>query len=199
MAKGQTTAKGVKVLELGRMGMIDQGGRRGTPVRGVIYGSAAGLATALILGLAAFVNLRPAAATSAFARQTGLPCGRCHVNPAGGGARTAFGDAFAANGDKLPSTTQAGKPSGPGGASPSPSSTAEKSGKPSGPGGASPSSSSAAEKSGKGNVSGGPSPASSPTAAASTSIVLDYAQAQAWSLRHPYYSHFLYSPDDYRD
>jgi hypothetical protein len=184
--------------------MIDQGGRRDTPVPGVIYGLAAGLATALILGLAAFVNLRPAAATSGFARQTGLSCGRCHVNPAGGGRRTAFGDAFAANGNKLPSTTKPGKPSGPGKASPSSSSTAEKSSKP-GPGGASRSSSSAAEKSGKPNVSGGPSPSSPPTtvssapAAASTSIVLDYAQAQAWSLRHPWYSHFLYSPDDYRN
>src|SRR5262245_48253895 len=103
--------------------MIDRGGRRDTPVPGVIYVLAAGL---LILGLAAFVNLRPAAATSGFARKTGLSCGRCHVNPAGGGRLTAFGGAFAANGNKLPSTAKPGKPSGPGKASPSSPSTAEK-------------------------------------------------------------------------
>ena len=41
-------------------------------------------------------------ATPAYAQQTGLPCGRCHTNPAGGGPRTAFGNAFAANGHKVP-------------------------------------------------------------------------------------------------
>jgi hypothetical protein len=156
--------------------MIDQGGMRNKPVPSIIYGLAAVLATALILGLAAFVSIQPAAATRAIAQQTGLPCGRCHVNPAGGGQRTAFGNAFAANGNKVPSTTKADKPSAPGVASP---------GKPSVAGGRSPSSP--------------PTESSSPSVAASTSIVLDYAQAQAWSLRYPFYSHFLYSPDDYRD
>ncbi len=42
-------------------------------------------------------------ALPAYAQQTGLPCGRCHTNPAGGGPRTAFGNAFAANGHKVPS------------------------------------------------------------------------------------------------
>jgi len=37
-----------------------------------------------------------------YAQETGLPCGRCHVNPSGGGRRTAFGRAFAANGHRLP-------------------------------------------------------------------------------------------------
>jgi hypothetical protein len=146
--------------------MMDRGGKRDfRPVPGFFYGLAAALATVLIVGLAALVNPQPAGATRAFARQTGLACGRCHVNPAGGGSRTAFGNAFAASGNKMPSTAKLGKPSAPGGASPS-----------------SP-------------------PAATPSspAASSTSIVLDYAQAQAWSLRHPYYSHFLYSPDDYRN
>ncbi len=51
---------------------------------------------------AAVVVSRPATATPVYAQQTGLPCGRCHVNPSGGGPNTAFGKAFAANGHKLP-------------------------------------------------------------------------------------------------
>jgi hypothetical protein len=45
---------------------------------------------------------KPAAALPAYAASTGKACGACHVNPAGGGPRNAFGDAFAANGHKLP-------------------------------------------------------------------------------------------------
>ena len=30
-------------------------------------------------------------------------------------------------------------------------------------------------------------------------VVLDYAQAQAWSLRRPYYTHFLFDYCDYRN
>jgi hypothetical protein len=45
---------------------------------------------------------QPASATPAYASQTGLACGRCHVSAAGGGPRTAFGNAFAANGHKVP-------------------------------------------------------------------------------------------------
>ncbi len=64
---------------------------------------AAGLGAALFLvGAAVSVAPRPAVALPTYAAQTGLPCGRCHVNPAGGGARNAFGNAFAANGHKLP-------------------------------------------------------------------------------------------------
>ena len=43
-----------------------------------------------------------AQATPAYASKTGLACGKCHVNPAGGGPNTAFGKAFAANGHKVP-------------------------------------------------------------------------------------------------
>ena len=43
-----------------------------------------------------------AAALPAYASSTGKACGACHTNPAGGGARTAYGDAFAANGHKPP-------------------------------------------------------------------------------------------------
>ncbi len=64
---------------------------------------AAGLAAVLLMaGGAMLVAPRPAVALPAYAAQTGLPCGRCHVNPAGGGERTAFGKAFAANGHKVP-------------------------------------------------------------------------------------------------
>jgi mono/diheme cytochrome c family protein len=48
------------------------------------------------------LSSRQAEARPEYAQQTGLSCGRCHVNPAGGGANTAFGKAFAANGHKLP-------------------------------------------------------------------------------------------------
>jgi hypothetical protein len=129
------------------------------PIAGAVYGLAAAGAVVSIVGLATLAGPRPAGALPAYAQQTGLACGRCHVNPAGGGARTAFGNAFAANGHKVPS---------------------KKGAKP-------------------GKTSGGaPSPA--PAAAPSPTIVYnDYVRAQAWSLRHPYYSHFLYSPDDYRN
>jgi hypothetical protein len=45
---------------------------------------------------------KSAHALPAYAASTGKACGACHQNPAGGGARTALGDAFAANGHKLP-------------------------------------------------------------------------------------------------
>jgi hypothetical protein len=45
---------------------------------------------------------RKAAATPVFAQQTGLPCGQCHENPAGGGKLKEFGQKFQANGNKLP-------------------------------------------------------------------------------------------------
>jgi hypothetical protein len=61
-------------------------------------------AVALMVGLAAFAVPRSAGALPAYAQQTGLACGRCHVNPAGGGARNAFGKAFAANGHVVPKT-----------------------------------------------------------------------------------------------
>ncbi len=60
------------------------------------------VAAVLIAGTAVTLSPRQAQATPAYASQTGLPCGRCHVNPAGGGPNTAFGKAFAANGHKLP-------------------------------------------------------------------------------------------------
>lgn len=71
------------------------------PMRVVL--GAAGVAAAIVIA-SAVVTLSPrqAHALPAYTAQTKLPCGKCHVNPAGGGARNAFGDAFAANGHKLP-------------------------------------------------------------------------------------------------
>ena len=45
---------------------------------------------------------RDAAATPAYAQQTGMACGGCHVNTAGGGKLTATGSKFQANGHKMP-------------------------------------------------------------------------------------------------
>jgi hypothetical protein len=81
------------------------------PVAGAMYGLAGAGAVALIVGLAAFAAPRPAGALPAYAQQTHLACGRCHVNAAGGGERTAFGKAFAANGHKVSSAAKPGKAS----------------------------------------------------------------------------------------
>lgn len=58
-----------------------------------------GLAAAGALAIAA---PHPAVALPAYAASTGKACGACHTNPAGGGARNAYGEAFAANGHKVP-------------------------------------------------------------------------------------------------
>lgn len=71
------------------------------PVR-VLFGAAAVAAAILIAGAIVTLSPRQAQALPAYAAQTKLPCGKCHVNPAGGGARNEFGQAFAANGHKLP-------------------------------------------------------------------------------------------------
>lgn len=68
-----------------------------------MWAGAAGIAAAILMaGGAVILSPRPAQATMAYTAQTGLPCGKCHVNSAGGGALTAYGNAFAANGDKVP-------------------------------------------------------------------------------------------------
>jgi hypothetical protein len=154
-------ARKPKSIELQRTDMMDRGQECDVrPVSGVAYGLAGALAIASIVGVAAFSVPQRADALPAYAQQTGLACGRCHVNPAGGGARTSFGNAFLANGHKVPSKgTKPGKTS-----------------------------------------DGAPSAA--PAASTSTAVPpidLYYAEAQSLSLRRPYYSHFLYRPDDYRN
>ena len=61
--------------------------------------------TAAVILIAATTSLiasRPANATPTFATQTGKACGECHVSATGGGKLTPFGEAFKANGNKLP-------------------------------------------------------------------------------------------------
>jgi len=60
------------------------------------------IAALAVGGVAAISVSKPAAALPAYAAQTGKACGACHQNPAGGGPRNAIGEAFAANGHKLP-------------------------------------------------------------------------------------------------
>jgi hypothetical protein len=63
---------------------------------------AVGFSTLALVGAAsAFLAPSPANAKPQFAAQTGLACGRCHVNPAGGGKLKSFGQKFKANGFKL--------------------------------------------------------------------------------------------------
>jgi hypothetical protein len=61
-----------------------------------------GAAAMLFAGAASLMTSRPASAKPEYAAQTGLPCGRCHVNPSGGGKNTTFGDKYKANGHKVP-------------------------------------------------------------------------------------------------
>ncbi len=68
----------------------------------VMFGAGAVAAAILIAGVVVTVSPRQAHALPIYAQQTKLPCGKCHVNPAGGGARNDFGNAFAANGHKVP-------------------------------------------------------------------------------------------------
>jgi hypothetical protein len=61
-----------------------------------------GVAATVLIGSAmSLIDSRPASATPTYASQTGLACGRCHVNPAGGGALKPFGKTFQSNGHKL--------------------------------------------------------------------------------------------------
>ena len=59
------------------------------------------LAIAGLLALTVTIAPRQASAKPEFSAQTGLPCGQCHSNPAGGGDLKAFGKKFKANGNKV--------------------------------------------------------------------------------------------------
>jgi hypothetical protein len=68
--------------------------------RAVVCGSAGLAITVLVLGTIALPRL--ADAKPEFAAQTGLPCGQCHVTQTGGGKLKPFGEAYKANGYKVP-------------------------------------------------------------------------------------------------
>ena len=78
-----------------------EGSSASIPMR-LLCGAAGVAATVLIVGAAGTLSPRQAQATPAYAAQTHLPCGQCHVNPAGGGPTNDYGKAFAANGHKVP-------------------------------------------------------------------------------------------------
>jgi hypothetical protein len=65
--------------------------------------STGALVAALAIGCA-FVASAPRSANAKpeFAASTGKACATCHQNPTGGGALKPFGEAFKANGYKLP-------------------------------------------------------------------------------------------------
>jgi ABC-type uncharacterized transport system ATPase subunit len=78
-------------------------GIRGTPnaIRTTVLCLTAGIVTALLAGVAV-IGATPANAKPEFAAQTGMPCGQCHQNPAGGGKLKSYGEKFKANGNKVP-------------------------------------------------------------------------------------------------
>jgi mono/diheme cytochrome c family protein len=70
-----------------------------------VFAIATGTAAAIVVaGAAALIISQPAGATAQFAKETGKSCGDCHTNPKGGGALTALGEKFKANGNKMPAS-----------------------------------------------------------------------------------------------
>ncbi|MGA2568346.1 MAG: hypothetical protein ABSF41_16145 [Pseudolabrys sp.] len=65
-------------------------------MKSIIVGSLGLAAFGLLAGLV--VAPRSATALPAYAQKEGKACGYCHVNPAGGGQRTAKGKQYEANG-----------------------------------------------------------------------------------------------------
>ncbi len=72
------------------------------PITTAAFCAAAGCgAVAMLAAAIVVVAPREAAATAAYAQQTGLACGQCHFNPAGGGKLKPLGKRFQSNGHKL--------------------------------------------------------------------------------------------------
>ena len=71
------------------------------PIKPIVLLMAGFAAAILATGTIMLAAPRAAQAKPEFAAQTGLPCGQCHVNPAGGGKLKTFGEKFKANGFKL--------------------------------------------------------------------------------------------------
>jgi hypothetical protein len=171
----------------GRLQMTDRGQKPGSGLPAAVVGIAC---LVVVAALAAFSVPRPAGALSSYAQQTGLSCGRCHTNPAGGGKLTAFGNDFAANDHKVPEKK---KESGKEQDSKTQDSSIEEDFKKQQE---SSKQESSKEGGSKDKVSDGASPATTPTVDLESGRALDYVP---WTLRDPYHSHFLYKSDDYRD
>jgi hypothetical protein len=69
---------------------------------GVLAWMAGGAVATLLVATTMVLAPREAAATAAYGQQTGMACGQCHVNPAGGGKLTTFGMNWQAKGHQLP-------------------------------------------------------------------------------------------------
>jgi mono/diheme cytochrome c family protein len=69
-------------------------------------GQGLGIAIAVLAAGCALTIAAPrfASALPGYTSRTGKVCGACHTDPAGGGPLTPLGDAFVANGRKLPTT-----------------------------------------------------------------------------------------------
>jgi hypothetical protein len=73
------------------------------PIKSAVLRLAAYLAAAIVVaGMIVLCAPRPVQATSQFATQTGLPCSQCHADLNAPAKLTDFGQAFHANGDKVP-------------------------------------------------------------------------------------------------
>jgi hypothetical protein len=83
--------------------MVHSGRRNvSNSIRTATLCTGAGMGIALLVGMtAALVVSTPATAKPEFAAQTGMPCGQCHANPAGGGKLKPFGEKFKENGFKV--------------------------------------------------------------------------------------------------
>jgi hypothetical protein len=76
--------------------------RMSSAIRLVALRMTVGVGTLALVGAASAILVpSPANAKPEFAAKTGLACGQCHVNPAGGGPLKPFGKKFKANGFKL--------------------------------------------------------------------------------------------------
>jgi hypothetical protein len=70
--------------------------------KNILPASVCALGAATLFAAAMLVATpREASAKPEFAAQTGMPCGQCHSNPAGGGKLKGFGEKFKANGNKV--------------------------------------------------------------------------------------------------
>lgn len=70
-------------------------------VKKTVIGVCVFAAATVFLGAMSLIDSRHANAKQEFATQTGQPCGRCHQNPAGGGALKPYGTKFKENGFKV--------------------------------------------------------------------------------------------------